>query len=139
VIDYGPAYPTTGPTLQALRRHQRHEVLDQPGSADLTAHVDFQSLAQSAVAAGCTAHGPVEQGAFLGALGIELRAAQLAESAPGAAAALGVARRRLTDPEQMGSLFKALALTPPGFGPPAGFEPAGGSGMRPLPSGGQAR
>jgi NADH dehydrogenase [ubiquinone] 1 alpha subcomplex assembly factor 7 len=139
VIDYGPAYPTTGPTLQALRRHQRHEVLDQPGSADLTAHVDFQSLAQSAVAAGCTAHGPVEQGAFLGALGIELRAAQLAGSAPGAAAALGVARRRLTDPEQMGSLFKALALTPPGFGPPAGFEPAGGSGMRPLPSGGQAR
>jgi NADH dehydrogenase [ubiquinone] 1 alpha subcomplex assembly factor 7 len=139
VIDYGPAHPTTGPTLQALRRHRRHEVLDQPGNADLTAHVDFHSLAQSAVAAGCTAHGPVEQGAFLGALGIELRAAQLAESAPGAAAALTEARRRLTDPEQMGSLFKALALTPPGFGPPAGFEPAGGTAKRPLPSGRQAR
>ncbi len=139
VIDYGPAYPTTGPTLQALRRHRRHEVLDAPGSADLTAHVDFHSLAQSAVAAGCAAQGPVEQGAFLEALGIELRAAQLAESAPGAAAALAAARRRLTDPEQMGSLFKVLALTPPGFGPPAGFEAAKSDGKRPLPSGRQAR
>jgi len=124
VIDYGPAQSTAGPTLQALRRHRRHEVLEAPGTADLTAHVDFASLAQAATQAGCTAHGPVGQGAFLTALGIELRAAQLAQAAPGAAAALTAARRRLTDPEQMGSLFKALALTPRGFPPPAGFEAA---------------
>jgi NADH dehydrogenase [ubiquinone] 1 alpha subcomplex assembly factor 7 len=123
VVDYGAATSTPGPTLQALRRHQRHEVLDTPGSADLTAHVDFQSLAQSAAAAGCAAHGPVTQGAFLTALGIEVRAAQLAESAPAAAGALAAARRRLTDPAEMGDLFKVLALTPREMGPPAGFEP----------------
>ncbi|MGD1878387.1 MAG: class I SAM-dependent methyltransferase [Kiloniellaceae bacterium] len=123
IIDYGPAESTPGPTLQALRRHRRHEVLDAPGTADLTAHVDFQSLAQSAVAAGCAAHGPVTQGAFLTALGIEVRAAQLAESAPAAATALTAARRRLPDPAEMGSLFKALALTPRELPPAAGFEP----------------
>lgn len=123
IIDYGPASSTPGPTLQALRRHKKHEVLDAPGSADLTAHVDFQSLAQSATAAGCAAHGPVTQGAFLKALGIEVRAAQLAESAPRAAAALTAARRRLTDPAEMGKLFKVLALTPRDLPPPAGFEP----------------
>ncbi|MGF1592455.1 MAG: class I SAM-dependent methyltransferase [Kiloniellaceae bacterium] len=139
IVDYGPARSTTGPTLQALRRHRRHEVLDDPGSADLTAHVDFQSLALSAAAAGCATHGPVTQGAFLTALGIELRAAQLAESAPGAAAALAAARRRLTDPAEMGDLFKVLALTPRGFGPPAGFEAPAGGGNRPLPPQREAR
>ncbi|MPZ08677.1 MAG: class I SAM-dependent methyltransferase [Kiloniellaceae bacterium] len=124
IVDYGPAEPTPGPTLQALRRHRRHEVLQEPGTADLTAHVDFATLAQAATLAGCAAHGPVGQGAFLTALGIELRAAQLAEAAPGAAVALAAARRRLTDPAEMGSLFKVLALTPPNVGPPAGFAPA---------------
>ena len=123
IVDYGPASPTPGPTLQALRRHKKHEVLDEPGTADLTAHVDFQSLAQSAIAAGCAAHGPVPQGPFLNALGIEVRAAQLAEAAPGAATALTAARKRLTEPQEMGALFKALALTSPDLGPPAGFEP----------------
>ena len=123
IIDYGPERPTAGPTLQALRRHRRHEVLEDPGTADLTAHVDFASLAQAATSAGCAAHGPVGQGAFLEALGIELRAAQLAQAAPGAAAALAAARRRLTDPDQMGSLFKVLALTARGLPPPAGFAP----------------
>ena len=123
IIDYGPERSTAGPTLQALRRHRRHEVLEDPGTADLTAHVDFASLAQAATSAGCAAHGPVGQGAFLEALGIELRAAQLAQSAPGAAAALAAARRRLTDSDQMGSLFKALTLTPRGLAPPAGFAP----------------
>ncbi len=125
VVDYGPAAPTPGPTLQALRQHRRHEVLEEPGTADLTTHVDFTSLAQAATAAGCEAHGPIGQGAFLAALGIELRAAQLAESAPGAARAIAAARHRLTDPQQMGTLFKALALTSPDLGPPAGFEAPG--------------
>ena len=122
IIDYGPAQPTPGPTLQALRRHRRHEVLAGPGTADLTAHVDFASLAQAATTAGCAAQGPIGQGAFLEKLGIELRAAQLAERAPAAAGAIASAHRRLTDPAQMGTLFKALALTPRELGPPAGFE-----------------
>ncbi|GAB4394167.1 MAG: SAM-dependent methyltransferase [Kiloniellaceae bacterium] len=132
VIDYGPAEPAPGPTLQALRQHRRHEVLEDPGTADLTAHVDFASLAQAAVAAGCAAHGPVGQGAFLEALGIELRAAQLAQSAPAAAGAIAAARRRLTDPAEMGDLFKVLALTSPELDAPAGFEPAPPHARGPL-------
>lgn len=123
VIDYGPAEPAPGPTLQALRQHRRHEVLEAPGTADLTAHVDFTSLAQAAASAGGTAHGPVTQGAFLRALGLELRAAQLSAAAPGAAESIAAAQRRLTDAAEMGELFKALALTSPDLGPPAGFEP----------------
>jgi NADH dehydrogenase [ubiquinone] 1 alpha subcomplex assembly factor 7 len=124
IVDYGPARPAPGPTLQALHHHHRHEVLEAPGSADLTAHVDFASLAQAAANAGCETHGPVRQGGFLRALGIELRAAQLAAAAPGAADAIAAARRRLTDPAEMGDLFKALAFTSPGLGAPAGCEEA---------------
>ncbi len=143
IIDYGPAKPAPGPTLQALRHHRRHEVLEAPGSADLTAHVDFASLAQAAASAGCRTHGPVRQGVFLRALGIELRAAQLAAAAPGAAQAISAARRRLIDPAEMGDLFKALALTSHGppfdQGPPAGFEAASPQSPAPLSSDGQDR
>ena len=126
IIDYGPARSRPGPTLQALRRHRRHDVLRDPGQADLTAHVDFQSLAEAAVAAGARAFGPGGQGAFLQALGIGTRAAQLAAAAPAKAAEIEADLKRLTDPAQMGRLFKALALTSPlplapGLMPPAGF------------------
>ncbi|WP_299397176.1 class I SAM-dependent methyltransferase [Pelagibius sp.] len=129
IVDYGPAASTAGATLQALRRHRRHDVLADPGSADLTAHVDFQSLAEAAEAKGALAFGPVEQGVFLQALGIDARAEALAEAAPAKAEEITAARRRLTAPEQMGSLFKALALTAPGLETPAGFperHPDGG-------------
>jgi NADH dehydrogenase [ubiquinone] 1 alpha subcomplex assembly factor 7 len=122
VVDYGPERPTAGPTLQALRHHRHTEVLSDPGTADLTAHVDFASFAQSAAAAGARTFGPLEQGRFLQALGIELRAAQLAQAAPAAAESITRAQRRLTDPAEMGRLFKALALTSPGMTELAGFE-----------------
>lgn len=121
IVDYGPAVSTAGATLQALRRHRRHEVLDDPGSADLTAHVDFQSLAEAAEAKGALAFGPVEQGVFLQALGIDARAQALAEAAPAKAEEIAAARQRLTAPEQMGGLFKALALAAPRLETPAGF------------------
>ena len=122
VVDYGHTRPRTGATLQALRHHQPHDVLDDPGSADLTAHVDFWALAAAAQEAGAAAHGPVDQGRFLTALGIGARAADLSRAATGAQAAeIESAVERLTDPEQMGTLYKALALTGPDLGPPAGF------------------
>ena len=43
VVDYGKRGPM-GHTLQAIRRHKVVDVLDQPGSADLSAHVDFELL-----------------------------------------------------------------------------------------------
>ncbi len=122
IVDYGHARPRTGATLQALRRHASHQVLDDPGTADLTAHVDFSTIARAATEAGARAHGPIPQGRFLEALGIGARAAALGETAtPEQAGEIASGLRRLTDPEHMGALFQALALTDPELGPPAGF------------------
>lgn len=118
VIDYGRAESGPGASLQGIRRHRPHPVLDMPGSADLTAHVDFAALARAARAAGAEVHGPVGQGDFLMALGLGERAAALSRAG---AENIGAAVERLAAPDQMGVLFKALAVVPPGFGPPAGF------------------
>ncbi len=126
IVDYGYDRPRLGESLQAVRDHKKVAVLDQPGEADLSAHVDFTSLAQSATSAGAIAHGPATQGDFLRALGIELRCAALKQRADATQAAVldsGVAR--LIEPKQMGTLFKVLALTDATSGTPAGFPPAG--------------
>ena len=64
IIDYGHDRPGTGDTLQALKRHRRHGVLDDPGSADLTAHVDFSALAAAAQRAGAGVFGRYRRAAF---------------------------------------------------------------------------
>jgi len=122
ILDYGAARPLGEPTLQALRRHAREDVLTEPGAADLTAHVDFAALAQAAAQAGATAWGPVSQGTFLSALGIAARADALGRANPDQSADIESAMHRLTSPEEMGELFKVLALSSAGLGPPAGFE-----------------
>jgi NADH dehydrogenase [ubiquinone] 1 alpha subcomplex assembly factor 7 len=124
IIDYGYAKRACGDTLQALRRHQRHDPLENPGSADLTAHVDFAALAETAAAVGARIWGPVAQGAFLRNLGIAARAERLlAGATPGQAADIGTACRRLIDPAEMGTLFKVLCIAAPTLPSPAGFAP----------------
>ena len=122
LIDYGRDRPEPGDTLQALRRHAKVDPLSRPGEADLTAHADFPAVAAAAQAAGA-ATSIATQGAFLRTLGIEARAAALARARPACAEALAGQLRRLVDPAEMGVLFKALAIHPPGFAPP-GFEDA---------------
>lgn len=122
LVDYGYLLPPLRGTLQAVRGHARAEPLAAPGEVDLSALVDFGSLARAAVASGAEAWGPLGQGPLLAALGLEARAERLAQRAtPAQVEAIASACRRLAAPEEMGSLFKALALVPPGFGPPAGF------------------
>jgi NADH dehydrogenase [ubiquinone] 1 alpha subcomplex assembly factor 7 len=122
VIDYGAERPSGRPTLQALRSHARHEVLEDPGTADLTAHVDFAALARTAREAGAAAYGPVTQGMFLKALGIDARARILKRNATAQQGKdIESAIHRLTDGGQMGSLFKVMAVLPPDAPPPAGF------------------
>lgn len=121
IVDYGYAAAPLKGTLQAIRGHARAEPLEAPGRADLSALVDFTALADAARRAGAAAYGPIGQGALLRALGIEVRAARLQAAAPAQADAIANALHRLTDDEAMGSLFKALALLPPGLGAPAGF------------------
>jgi len=114
VADYGYWGPAFGDTLQALKAHEFVSPLEEPGEADLTAHVDFQRLAQAASGEGARVHGPAPQGRFLAALGIEARAASLkARATPVQAAEIDRALARLTEkgPRGMGELFKVLAVT----------------------------
>lgn len=120
-IDYGHAHTAPGDTLQAVAGHAYADPFDAPGERDLTAHVDFAMLAQVGQTAGLRVAGPVEQGHFLQALGIGARADALMAKRPDRAAALAAERDRLTAPDQMGSLFKALAMVAPRWPDPAGF------------------
>jgi NADH dehydrogenase [ubiquinone] 1 alpha subcomplex assembly factor 7 len=123
IIDYGHGASAVGETLQAVRRHAYAAVLEAPGEADLTAHVDFAAVARAAAEAGAVVHGPVPQAAFLAGLGIEARAAALAAGAtPAQVADIEAALKRLTDVDAMGTLFKAMALTAPGTPSPPGFR-----------------
>jgi NADH dehydrogenase [ubiquinone] 1 alpha subcomplex assembly factor 7 len=120
-VDYGHAEPRTGSTFQAVRRHEKVDPFAAPGEADLTAHVDFATLAQVARACGARWLGTVAQGRWLKALGIERRAEALARSAPAQRTALEAAMHRLADPGQMGELFKVMGLAAPGWPAGAGF------------------
>lgn len=125
IVDYGPACSAAGESLQAVRRHQSQNVLDRPGDADLTAHVDFQALASAAAEAGATIHGPLPQGAWLRRLGIETRAACLTRTAtPAQTTDIETGLHRLIDAEQMGTLFKVMAITGPDTPAPVGFAPS---------------
>lgn len=121
VVDYG-GWHSLGDTVQAMQGHAYAGLLEAPGQADLTAHVDFEPLARAARAAGTAAHGPIGQGALLDRLGIGARAARLAQSLTGQALDNHItATRRLTHPDEMGTLFKALAILPAPAPLPAGF------------------
>ena len=122
-LDYGPEHSATGESLQALRGGHPVDPLSEPGSADLTAHVDFAAIARAARAAGAAVYGPIPQGKFLAALGLFQRTDRLARGqSPARAMALIEAARRLAEPDRMGRLFKALALCHPGAPAPPGFE-----------------
>lgn len=116
ILDYGD-WTSRGDTFQALKAHRFTDPLTDPGQADLTAHVDFAALA-----APCQAHAYTTQGQLLTALGIHHRAAQLAQKLTGDALTQHIAAtHRLTAPEEMGRLFKALAITPSHAPKPPGF------------------
>ena len=121
-IDYG-GWQSLGDTFQALRSHAPCDPLETPGEADLTAHVAFAPLAAAARAAGAEASALTPQGVLLERLGITDRARALSRSLKGAALESHIAaHRRLTHPQEMGNLFKALAIHPLGAPPPPGFD-----------------
>lgn len=117
-IDYGYLEPGVGDTFQALRRHRHEDVLQNPGEADLTAHVDFHALAAAARAQGLAA-GLTTQGAFLLAMGLLERAGRLGANADEAGRqSIADAVERLAGPQAMGELFKVMAVLPKGVAVP---------------------
>ena len=122
LIDYG-GWRSRGDTLQAVRGHAYADPLETPGEADLTAHVDFE--AARGAASGLVASGLTPQGVFLERLGAVERARRLAQGLEGTALEEAVAaHRRLTHPDEMGTLFEVLGLWEPGTPPLPGLNPA---------------
>lgn len=127
VIDYGHMRSAAGDTLQAIRKHQFAEVLAQPGEADITSHVDFEALKDAVTADGAKAYGPVMQGDFLIKMGLKEREEMLRARADARQRIrLSKGAQRLVSGNQMGQLFKVLAVTHPDMPKPAPFnvEPA---------------
>ena len=121
IFDYGHDCPGRGDTLQAVAGHAFASPWQDPGERDLTAHVDFPALAAAAAASGARVLGPVGQGRWLEAMGIALRAVALAKAVPDRTEEIDIARHRLTAPDQMGRLFKTLAMVASGWPDPAGY------------------
>ncbi|MCB1383673.1 MAG: class I SAM-dependent methyltransferase [Notoacmeibacter sp.] len=111
-IDYGFGTPGLGDTLQAVKDHAFDPVLEHPGEADLTSHVDFAALDAVARAGGLMSRFTT-QGAFLLGLGLLERAGALGAGKDAATQeAIRSQAERLAGAGGMGELFKVLALGP---------------------------
>jgi len=118
VIDYGHRKSAPGETLQAVRAHEYSDPLATPGEADLTAHVDFAELGDTAAKNNLRVHGPIPQADYLNALGLRERRERLMEKASEKDRELiASGAKRLADREQMGEHFKGMALTSEGLTP----------------------
>jgi NADH dehydrogenase [ubiquinone] 1 alpha subcomplex assembly factor 7 len=74
IIDYGYAVPPTQATLDALSRQQFVDVLASPGQVDVTAGVDFYTLANIAAQKGNLVSDLITQREFLDKMGLSSRA-----------------------------------------------------------------
>ena len=122
IIDYGHAISAPGDTMQAVRNHRFADPLGDPGEQDVTAHVDFDALADATRKAGAAVTALATQGDWLTRIGIAERAESLARQNPDRADDIASALARLTSPDEMGELFKVIALHSPDWPTPAGFE-----------------
>ncbi|EFA00688.1 protein arginine methyltransferase NDUFAF7 homolog, mitochondrial [Tribolium castaneum] len=113
IADYGHNGSGTD-TFRAFKKHKLHDPLVEPGTADLTADVDFDALSKSATeAGGVITFGPTTQRDFLLKMGIEHRFKALkANAKPDQIEGLEFGYKMMTESNQMGERFKFLALLP---------------------------
>lgn len=120
-VDYGYERGA-GDSLQALFKGELSDPLTHVGQSDLTCHVNFDQLKGIALSRGLSVLGPLSQGQFLKMIGIDMRIEMLKRENPSQKASLEAAAIRLTHPQQMGDLFKVMAIFSPSTVAPAGFE-----------------
>jgi NADH dehydrogenase [ubiquinone] 1 alpha subcomplex assembly factor 7 len=121
-VDYGYEMPASGDTLQSVKNHQYHEVLEDVGEADITAHVNFTALAHVAAMQGACVAGVVNQGDFLQRMGVDVRRDKLLQNAnTQQKEQINTAVHRLIAESEMGTLFKVMAITQPHLPTPVGF------------------
>lgn len=114
IIDYGFLAAGFGDTLQAIRKHDYDHPLANPGVADLTSHVDFETLMRISHAAGSHIHGVMHQGDFLVGLGLLQRAGALGHNKDHETQQeirSAVERLAGEGTGNMGELFKVLAIS----------------------------
>ena len=106
-IDYGDE--GYGDTLQALKKHKKVDILETPGDADLTTHVNFTNVRKVLGTHNSSLVEPM--GIFLTSIGFAARAAHLLTTAstPEQKQSIEQAAHRLLHPEQMGEMFKVVA------------------------------
>jgi SAM-dependent MidA family methyltransferase len=127
IVDYGHRRTSFGDTLQAVRAHEFADPLENPGLADLSAHVDFESLSALAKEEGLRVRGPIAQGVFLRRLGIEPRAERLKQKADARVrndVDAALARLVGSSPRHMGELFKVIAFAHTSLPVGPGFDSA---------------
>jgi len=126
-IDYGfprAEYYHPQRHMGTLRAHYRHHALDAPfhlpGLCDLTAHVDFTAVAGAGLDAGLELLGYTSQASWLLDAGLlELMQALTPMTPEYLRAASAV--QKLVQPQEMGELFKVIALGRGLAGPLPGF------------------
>ncbi|XP_057668926.1 protein arginine methyltransferase NDUFAF7, mitochondrial isoform X1 [Diorhabda carinulata] len=114
ICDYGH-YGSGTDTFRAFKKHKQVDPLIQPGSADLTADVDFSSIRQVAdEVKGILTLGPVNQRDFLLKTGLELRFKALKENLTSSRELYNLNKcySILIDADKMGERFKFMALFP---------------------------
>jgi SAM-dependent MidA family methyltransferase len=101
-----------GGTLLCHFRHRTHEdPFRLPGLQDITAWVDFTTLAESCMASGCELAGFTTQAFFLAGLGIDREMHIMAGEDANRFARLANQAKQLMLPGEMGERFKAMAWT----------------------------
>lgn len=113
IMDYGHMGEKED-TFRAFKNHQLHDPLSNPGTADLTADVDFSNVKRQLEKDNrLITFGPVEQGIFLNEMEAETRLNFLLENCEESEAEnLKLGLDMLTNPEKMGSRFKFLSMFP---------------------------
>ncbi len=123
IVDYGYDRPSGNLSLQAVSGHKTVNSLEKAGEVDLTAHVDFGTLALAAKMEGLCAIPIIGQGAFLKNMGIDIRAHKLKKGASDSQVKkIDAALYRLIDPSDMGTLFKVMSISTQRQGEVIGFS-----------------
>nr|XP_009932720.1 PREDICTED: NADH dehydrogenase [ubiquinone] complex I, assembly factor 7 [Opisthocomus hoazin] len=112
VADYGHDGTKTD-TFRGFRNHKLHDVLRAPGTADLTADVDFSYLRKMTQGRTATL-GPIKQREFLKNMGIDLRLQVLLQNSHDTATREQLLHSydMLMNPQKMGDRFHFFALLP---------------------------
>ena len=98
-------------TLMCHYRHHAHDdPFFAPGLQDITAHVDFTAVAESAIDVGLHLYGYTTQASFLINCGITNLLADTDPQSVRDYLPLSAQLQKLTSPAEMGDLFKVIAL-----------------------------